>query len=968
MTEFAIGQRWLSETETELGLGIVVNLDYRLVTVFYPACEEERTYAKNNAPLSRMTFGPGDTIQTNDGDTLVVQSAEEVDQLMIYRAAPEQHPDTLRTIPESQLGYLVELSAVTDRLFSKQLDSKGWFTMRVAALNALARSEQSPVQGLRGPRIDLIGHQLAIADDVAQRYAPRVLLADEVGLGKTIEAGLIIHQQLHTHRAQRVLVVVPAPLVHQWFVEMVRRFNLHFSIFDRERLLALQPETSLRDMLANIIAGEDDDTDDSAEPDAASPASTNPFMSEQLILCSTEFLEHCDMAQLADADWDLLVVDEAHHLTWSDAEASEAYQRVERLAASARGLLLLTATPEQLGIESHFARLRLLDPDRFHSLPDFLAEQDAYQSVATLAARLHDEPAWDSALKAEAARHLPEMTITESARDEILRELLDRSGTGRAVFRNTRKHVSGFPARHVYGEPMMWPDQYGPRDAPADPGDPDQLLHPESGYADDSWCSEDSRVAWLADFLRQNRDQKVLVICARRETAIDLHAWCGYKLGMNVAVFHEDMDLISRDRAAAYFADEEDGAQALICSEIGSEGRNFQFAHHLVLLDLPRNPDLLEQRIGRLDRIGQQEEIRIHVPYFAGHAQEVLFRWYDEGMQAFTNTNAAGPQILAETREALEQALNHPGDDAQADALIAQTQAVTAALHARMEAGRDRLLELGSHDPERAEKLIAALDEADQAPPTDFMEAAFERFGVEVEEHSAEALILKPGAHMEGPFPQLPEEGVTVTSHRRTALARDDIQFLTWEHPMVTGAIDMVLAEDRGKACVTLLRNRKVKPGTLLVEAVYTISCVAPRALQANRFLPTTVLRSLIDAQGRDLSQAISHEGLSKQCHKLDKPLARKIVDSQQPLLEKLLAAEQTRVNAQADAVIAEARAAMQREQQHARNRLAQLREKNPAIRPEEIAFIDEQTRQLERHLDEASCQLAAVRIIVAGE
>src|SRR5690606_7135628 len=135
-----------------------------------------------------------------------------------------------------------------------------------------------------------------------------------------------------------------------------------------------------------------------------------------------------------------------------------------------------------------------------------------------------------------------------------------------------------------------------------------------TAYRDDRWCAEDPRTDWLEQFLKQHRGEKVLVICAHRNTAIDLHAHCGYKLGLNLAVFHEDMDLIERDRAAAFFADEVDGAQALICSEIGSEGRNFQFAHHLVLLDLPRNPDLLEQRSGRLDRIGQTDTIQIHVP------------------------------------------------------------------------------------------------------------------------------------------------------------------------------------------------------------------------------------------------------------------------------------------------------------------------------------------------------------------
>ena len=108
-------------------------------------------------------------------------------------------------------------------------------------------------------------------------------------------------------------------------------------------------------------------------------------------------------------------------------------------------------------------------------------------------------------------------------------------------------------------------------------------------------------------------------------------------INVNCAHFHEGMTLLQRDRSAAYFSEDE-GARILICSEIGSEGRNFQFAHHLVLFDLPDDPELLEQRIGRLDRIGQTETINIHVPYKKGSRGEFLARWYHEGLGAFEHS------------------------------------------------------------------------------------------------------------------------------------------------------------------------------------------------------------------------------------------------------------------------------------------------------------------------------------------
>jgi ATP-dependent helicase HepA len=949
MTDFALGQRWLSETETELGLGIIQHIDYRLVTVYFPACEEERTYARNNAPLARMIFAAGDSITTAKGEQLRVAAVREVENVLIYRACPEDVPAAMQLVPESQLGHQLDLRTASDRLFAGQLDTSGWFSLRHAAMQAQDQLARSPVRGLMGPRIDLIGHQLHIAHEVGHRFAPRVLLADEVGLGKTIEAGMILHQQLRTHRAERVLIVVPPALVHQWFVEMVRRFNLHFSIFDASRLEALRHEY--------LPARADDDElmDLATLP--------NPFQSEQLVLISSDFLLECDIDELTGAGWDLLVVDEAHHLEWSPEQSSEAYLRAEALARTSRGVLLLTATPEQLGRESHFARLRLLDPDRYPSLPQFLAEQDQYRQVAELAAALHDNDVWTAQLKKQAAEYVADVSIEENNRELILRELIDRSGTGRVMFRNTRKHVQGFPARIAQPVALPCPKEYIAQ--PAD--DIDQRLFPERLFSDDRWCDLDSRCQWLVEFLRQHRRDKVLIICSRSETASELQAWLNYKHGLSVGVFHEYMDLIARDRAAAWFAEEEDGAQALVCSEIGSEGRNFQFAHHLVLFDLPRNPDLLEQRIGRLDRIGQKQDIRIHIPYLKDHAQEVLLRWYHDGMDAFGQPNAAGSLIRQDTAAMLEQAILKPADSALLQQLIDTTRAASQRARELLDAGRDRLLELSSFDPDKAATLVAQLAEADNHSPMHFMEQVFERYGVEQEDHSEQAWILMPGPQMVSSFPGLPDDGITITDRRSLALARDDMQFLSWEHPMVEGALDLVLGDDHGKACVTLLKNKRIPAGTLLLEALYQIDIQAPRSLQAERFLPALMMRLLLDARGKDLSATIAHEALSKQCHKLDKALARKIVASQRDMLEKLLRDGETMVQSQATALLDQASRTMQAEQAEELRRLQDLRRRNPAIRDEEIAFLQQRSDILATALQQARCQLSAVRIIVVG-
>jgi len=939
MNEFVIGQRWLSETETDLGLGIIQESDYRLVTIFFPGAEEERVYAKDNAPLSRVHHKVGDEIELVDGQRYIIDDVEEVNDLLFYRICIDQKQQEYTAVPETQLNHILRLQHAQDRLFSRQIDSPRWFELRYAALSALQDLESRQVNGLTGARVDLIPHQLYIAHEVAQRYAPRVLLADEVGLGKTIEAGLIIHQQLITHLAQRVLIVVPKSLTHQWFVEMYRRFNLHFSIFDQAR----------------ISESGDEGTD-------------NPFASQQLILCSQDFLLTEQAQDLLGVDWDLVVVDEAHHLDWHENTVNREYQMVESLALKAKGLLLLTATPEQLGVDGHFARLRLLDPERFSSLDDFITQQNQFDVLAKLVEQLDSlnpqdcyeslEPKLSKAIQS----YLSEEELQTKPVDKIIEALLECYGTGRVLFRNTRKNVKGFSSRCVNAYPL--PDPL------ANKGEQDLLnrLYPESSSETDAWCQHDIRVNWLLDFCKTHVNEKVLLICALKNTAMDLELFLRYRKGFKTAVFHEDMDLVSRDRAAAYFADHEDGAQILVCSEIGSEGRNFQFASNLVLFDLPLIPDLLEQRIGRLDRIGQKNAIQIHVPFVENSAQALLFDWYHQGINAFEQTNPAGETIYGHCEVELLDALSDPANSEQKTALIDKTASLTAELKQNLEQGRDRLLERASYNDVQAKALVETIDHEQQHSPKLFLEKVFDRFGVNTEEHSEHCHILRPSEHMmDGDFPHLPEDGLTVTYDRKIALSREDMSFLSWEHPMSTAAIDLSLSQEMGKACVSVLKNKAVKPGTLLIECLFKFETVAPKSLQASRYLPTSLIRVLLDTQGRDLSNKVGHQNLSKQIHKLQKGIGKKIIASEEAHIRELINQAENIASLQGEKSKQTALDKMHTLLDTELERMHLLQKRNAGIRSEEIDYLTERKQQLHSFISEANCQLDALRIMVTS-
>ncbi|WP_375737966.1 RNA polymerase-associated protein RapA [Pseudomonas boanensis] len=946
--QYQPGQRWISDSEAELGLGTILATDGRLLTVLYPATGDTRQYALRNAPLTRVRFAPGDEITHFDGWKLSVQEVEDIDGLLVYHGITAQNDP--RTVPETQLSNFIQFRLASDRLFAGQIDPLNWFALRYHSLEHRSRLLQAPLWGLGGARAQPIAHQLHIAREVADRVAPRVLLADEVGLGKTIEAGLVIHRQLLSGRASRVLILVPENLQHQWLVEMRRRFNLQVALFDAERFL---------------------------ESDA-----DNPFEDSQLALVSLEWLKSSERAQDAAfaAGWDLLVVDEAHHLVWHPEQASPEYQLVEQLAEVIPGVLLLTATPEQLGLESHFARLRLLDPSRFHDLDAFRAESANYRPVAEAVQELLDQ----GRLSATAQKTIKGFLGDEGesllealdagdteASPRLVRELLDRHGTGRVLFRNTRAAVQGFPERQLHPYPLPNPSEY--MELPI--GDhPD--LYPEVSFQSqqedgdeaERWWRFDPRVDWLIDTLKMLKKFKVLVICAHAETALDLEDALRVRSGIPATVFHEGMSILERDRAAAYFADEEFGAQVLICSEIGSEGRNFQFAHHLVLFDLPAHPDLLEQRIGRLDRIGQKHTIQLHVPYLEGSPQERLFQWYHQALNSFLATCPTGNALQHQFGPRLLPLLE-AGNDGAWETLVAEAESERKRLEGELHNGRDRLLELNSGGAGEGERLVEEiLDQDDQFALPIYMEALFEAFGIDSEDHSENALVLKPGEKMlDAGFPLGDDEGVTVTYDRNQALAREDMQFLTWEHPMVQGGMDLVLSGSMGNTAVALIKNKALKPGTVLLELLYVSEVVAPRALQLGRFLPPKALRCLLDANGNDLASKVGFDTLNDQLESVPRGSANKFVQAQRDVLSAQINAAEAKIAPRHAERVAEAQRRLVAELDEELARMTALKAVNPSVRDSELEALRHQREEGLALLEKAALRLESIRVLVAG-
>nr|WP_116919104.1 RNA polymerase-associated protein RapA [Tamilnaduibacter salinus] len=939
--EFVVGQRWVSQSDAALGLGIVTGIDDRRVTLGFPAADEERTYAMENAPLARIRYQPGDAIRTFDDEPLTVRAVEEVDGLLVYHA--EDQGGDIREVPEVRLTSHVRFTDPRQRLFAGRFDRNAAFRLRVAARDHEARLQASPARGLIGARTQHLTHQLSIAGDVARRYAPRVLLADEVGLGKTIEAGLILHAQRATGLASRILIVVPEPLVNQWLVEMLRRFQMAFSIVDS----AAQAELA----------------------EAEEEAPENPFEQSQLVICSLETLTNS--ARLRDevgqAEWDLLVVDEAHHLDASDERDDAPYSVVSGLAERIRGVLLLTATPEQAGVAGHFDRLRLLDPDRFSDRARFEREQGQYAEINELieavASMGPDHPDLTPRLRHWLGDSFDALVAEDDPVQAVSDALLDRHGTGRVLFRNTRASVSGFPERRLHPLALDCPSLY--RDSGSHRGEAG--LTPEAGHAETDWLSEDPRVAWLERTLAGLKGEKALVICARAETAEALERYLQLQAGVRSAAFHEGLSLVERDRAAAYFADTEQGARALICSEIGSEGRNFQFARHLILFDLPVTPDRLEQRIGRLDRIGQGDTIDIHIPYLADSAQAIQYGLFNDGLDAFARPCPAGMPVFERVQSDWLSALDDPSRSP--DAVVRTVREQCDAMRQALEAGRDALLERNACRPERARSLIEAIETEEQSPELHaFLAEAFDIFGVETDYHGPHSEVVKPGDHSPlGPFPELPDDGLTMTLDRATAVEREDLTFLSWEHPMIQALMEHMTATELGNAAFVTLSVKGLQPGTVLLETLFRLHCPAPADLQLPLSLPVTSRRWLVDVNGRDLSSVLPHDRLNNLSRNLRRKTAQEALPQVRPGVETMIDHAEGFAASELTAIQDEARQRLEQQLGGEVARLKALQGINPAVRQSEIDFFESRLAAGQEAIDRAELVLDGLRVVITA-
>jgi len=652
-----------------------------------------------------------------------------------------------------------------DALTAGQAGGASAFRLRsaVARLEALRRADS--LGALLSSRVHVLPYQVGAAGRILTDRAPRFVLADEVGLGKTIEAGLVFAGLRQLGLAERVLVIVPEHLAFQWLAELFHKFNALFTLLTAERIEELGgPEAALARSPLAIVSLERL-REDEALVDAA-----------------------CELPL------DLVVVDEAHHLADDASHAA-----VEPIARSSFGLLLLTATPVRLDPREYFRLLGLVEPIPTASLDAFLARLarherhaevarallaggDPAEARARLASLEPDDPAFD-----------PEGLVDRAG---LLAHLADRYSLSSRLIRNRRAKVGAFTDRVLRRV---------------------DVAAGEKLEATAALCVELAR-----------KGEKVLVF-ASDPSALEAAQAAMARLGKEALLYDEADTIEARDRLVARFRDP-DGPMILLSGESGGEGRNFQFASHLVCLDLPDSPLTLEQRIGRLDRLGQHRPVEIHVPCEPGE-DAFLADLYEHEIGIFREPVGGLDAVLASLPSELAELRERPAE--AREPFRRELAARVAEGRRAQHEGYDPILDLRSASLPELSRLIGnayrRLGEAPPADPAAGADAAQEallalsrsleeqledvcadvarRVGVDVDTdqnvHPFEVAFTL-GAHLRIealPGMEIPDEPVTHLGSfwRETAVARDELEWFATGHRLVEALVGLVRDGEVGR-------------------------------------------------------------------------------------------------------------------------------------------------------------------------
>ncbi|MFX1392715.1 MAG: SNF2-related protein [Promethearchaeota archaeon] len=702
----------LDEVDTYLITKYKVLFRDNIVKIIHPIDLIHQVFKKNERIITKKGVG---VINSND---FLLQNGKISYEILFSNG-------NLTQLGENEIYSKYE-TPIKNLITKKRLDPPKNFLIKYWANLFRSYYTSYQIKCITNSRLSLMPHQINIAHRLSEDYFPRIILADEVGLGKTIEAGIYIKELMARGLTERVLIIVPATLIKQWKFEMENKFNINFIIYDGKKIKELKKKGKYH------------------TPELLH----NPFYYDNLIICSLQFARNPKYRELlSEISWDIVIFDEAHHLRryLLNAETRNYhetlnYKLARKLSQNCESLLLLTATPLQLHSFDLYSLIELIHPEAFENYSDFEHFRKNMPFINLLVSNLTHLDDLNTFELKNMIKLLKKLNYIEKKkndeetlvqlrnaifRNKIIRRIEKDHTLSIFLIRNRKKNVFSEqlintrivktimvnPTEqelNIYNEIRLYlakifnasinkkdniglgfvittlqklltsskhafmksierrlnqinefkqfkfeifkeedPEFYELEleDQYIDSGEDENYLEPEINeetlyivnqekilkefYEKLKSIPYDSKFNELIKVLHQiheiNNKEKIIIFTQFVDTLFFIKDKLA-DIGYYVEIFYGGLNKEEKDKAVERFRSTKNFA-VLISTEIGGEGRNFQFCRIMINYDLPWNPMKLEQRIGRLDRIGQKsKEIYIYNFFIEGTIEtDIIF-------------------------------------------------------------------------------------------------------------------------------------------------------------------------------------------------------------------------------------------------------------------------------------------------------------------------------------------------------
>ena len=785
-----------------------------------------------------VDLSPGDAIRLNDTPAEVIKTYA-VGDLEYLRAYVENAG--VKTVclddveVEREDGGLDELTPESaDELHpDHEAVSAEWFDLRSRALRLRIAHEQGQLLSISNSLVRLEPYQLAAVNWVMGKLRQRALIADDVGLGKTIEAGLILKELTARNRADRVLFVVPAHLQKKWLRDMERFFDIDLTPADRQWV---EGERRRLGEAANIW-----DRDGQR------------LVASQAFLRQEEF-----QPELEEAFWDVVIVDEAHKAAKRGGTPSKTSKMAERVAGNSDSLLLLSATPHDGKGEAFRSLVEYIDPflvaedrelsaeavdrvmirrgkqtlyddDGERLFPDrevntvpvemthderqfYRAVTDYVQNVYNRSEKLN-EPAVGFAMALMQKRLVSSVGAIKATLSRRLSDLLAEQSTSASLSEEASAYLDGedldeADTRRVEAELSALTVTESDAQLEEEIETLRDLVALAEGISVDSKARKVRR--YVQQLLEEHPDEKLLLFTEYRDTLeylLDLvkdEPWAD-----EILVIHGDVDKDDRARIEEEF--NHGHSRLLFATDAASEGIDLQHSCHIMVnYELPWNPNRLEQRIGRLHRYGQEKEVTVWNFTFEDTREGEIFELLQSKVESIRGELGNTADVLGMLDDINVDSLIMESirNDEPASATTAELEALIDERQRTLQEWYERsLIDTSTFDRESRAKIQEVMDDSEdvygtEADIREFVERGVEALGGTVETAGTNLYRARlPPALRRG----TDEEYGPFTFSREFAMEHDDIEYVSPDDDLVQRLMRHVLDSDHGEVGMKIL-------------------------------------------------------------------------------------------------------------------------------------------------------------------